>query len=300
MKPIFARDSAARNRLAFSLLISLAVIAADHLTDSLRPAHFVLSTLTAPVHWVADLPMQMSEWSASGFQRSREIKAENRSLRTEVMLLKRRVQKLASTVAENSQLKELLGAYNLSEERISVAEIISVDPDPFRHEVIINKGTEQKAYVGQTVLDAEGVMGQLVQTGPFTSRLLLITDVSHGVPVYVNRNGVRAVAVGSGELDKLKLLHVPDTADILEGDLLVTSGLGGRFPKGYPVGVVTSVRHDPGQPFAVVEARPMAHLDRSRHVLLVFQDPKAKPERPPISDPAASVPDAAEGTDGKK
>ncbi len=295
MKPIFARDSSVRYRLAFCLLVSLALIGTDHLSRLLKPLHFVLSTVTAPVQWVADIPSQISSWSVNSFQTADTLKAENQSLRTEVLLLKRRVQKLASTVAENSQLKELLGAYNLAEERISVAEIIAVDPDPFRHEVIINKGASQKAYVGQTVLDAEGLMGQVVQVGAFTSRVLLITDVSHGVPVYVNRNGVRAVAVGSGELDKLKLLHVPDTADILEGDLLVSSGLGGRFPKGYPVGVVASVRHDPGQPFAVVEARPMAHLDRSRHVLLVFLDTEHKVELSPPSQP-----DAEDKARGKK
>lgn len=295
MKPIFARDSSIRYRLAFCLLLSLAVIAADHLSRLMKPVHFVLSTITAPVHWVADIPSQLSDWSVNSLQSLDALKAENQSLRTEVLLLKRRVQKLASTVAENSQLKELLGAYNLAEERISVAEIIAVDPDPFRHEVIINKGASQKAYVGQTVLDAEGLMGQVVQVGALTSRVLLITDVSHGVPVYVNRNGVRAVAVGSGELDKLKLLHVPDTADILEGDLLVSSGLGGRFPKGYPVGVVASVRHDPGQPFAVVEARPMAHLDRSRHVLLVFLDTEHKVE---LSQP--TQPDVKGEVRGKK
>lgn len=291
VKPIFARDSAMRYRLAFCLLLSLAVIAADHLSEQLKPVHFVLSTLTAPVHWVADIPSQISDWSVNSLRSLDDLQSENESLRTEVLLLKRRVQKLASTMAENSQLKELLGAYDLSEERISVAEIIAVDPDPFRHEVIINKGASQKAYVGQTVLDAEGLMGQVVQVGALTSRVLLITDVTHGVPVYVNRNGVRAVAVGSGELDKLKLLHVPDTADILEGDLLVSSGLGGRFPKGYPVGVVASVRHDPGQPFAVVEARPMAHLDRSRHVLLVFIDTEHKVELslPTMSEPEGEV-----------
>ena len=118
--------------------------------------------------------------------------------------------------------------------------------------------------------DADGLMGQLIEVGPLSSRALLITDASHGLPVHVARNGVRAIAVGSGSLDQLKLIHVPDTADIVEGDLLVTSGLGGRFPNGYPVGKVVAVRHDPGKPFATVTAMPSAQLDRSRHVLLVF------------------------------
>jgi len=133
-------------------------------------------------------------------------------------------------------------------------------------------GRKDNLYVGQAVLDAEGLMGQVIEVGLATSRVLLISDVSHGIPVHVNRNGVRAIAVGSGSLDQLTLIHVPDTADIMVGDLLVSSGLGGRFPKGYPVGVVSMVKHDPGQPFAIVEARPMANLDRSRYVLLVFSE----------------------------
>ena len=147
--------------------------------------------------------------------RSREdLEDENLRLQSEVLVLKRRVQKLASTVAENTRLKELMNASDLLDDQVLIAEIIGVDPDPYRHEAIIDKGARDNVYVGQAVLDAEGLMGQVIEVGLLSSRVLLISDISHGLPVHVNRNGVRAIAVGSGKLDLLNLIHVPDTADI--------------------------------------------------------------------------------------
>ncbi len=244
----------------------------DHRFNWLDPVRFTLNIITAPVQYVADIPARLANWSEDSVRSRSSLEEENVRLQSEVLVLKRRVQKLASTLAENTRLKELMNASDIVDDEVLIAEIIGVDPDPYRHEVVINKGARDNVYVGQAVLDAEGLMGQVVEAGPFTSRVLLITDISHGIPVHLNRNGVRAIAVGSGTLDRLTLIHVPDTADISLGDLLVSSGLGGRFPKGYPVGVVTKVEHDPGQPFAIVEAKPMANLDRSRHVLLVFSE----------------------------
>lgn len=254
----------------FFTVISFALIFVDHRTDLLTPVRNGLSVFTLPLHYIANIPHNLVEWSTESAQSRDELEQENRRLESEVLLLQRRVQKLAALVAENTRLKELLNSSDLVDDQVIVAEIIGVDPDPFRHEVIIDKGAKDEAYPGQAVLDADGLMGQLIEVGPFSSRALLISDASHGVPVHVARNGVRAIAVGSGSLDKLKLIHVPDTADIMVGDLLVTSGLGGRFPSGYPVGKVTEVHHDPGLPFAIVSATPLAQLDRSRHVLLVF------------------------------
>lgn len=251
-------------------MISFALIFVDHRTDLLNPVRNALSVFTLPIHYVANIPHSLVEWSSASVQSRDDLEQENRRLQSEVLLLQRRVQKLAALVAENTRLKELLNSADLVDDQVIVAEIIGVDPDPFRHEVIIDKGSRDDAYPGQAVLDADGLMGQLIDVGPFSSRALLISDASHGVPVHVARNGVRAIAVGSGSLDKLTLIHVPDTADIMEGDLLVTSGLGGRFPSGYPVGKVIEVHHDPGLPFAIVSATPLAQLDRSRHVLLVF------------------------------
>ncbi|HBO95627.1 MAG TPA: rod shape-determining protein MreC [Gammaproteobacteria bacterium] len=303
MKPIFGQNTANRYRLVLFSVISFALIFLDHRFDFMDPVRFTLSVVTAPVQYVANIPAQVASWSHSSVRSRSELEEENARLQSEVLVLKRRVQKLASTVAENTRLKELMNASDLVADEVLIGEIIGVDPDPYRHEAIVNKGAGDAVFVGQAVLDAEGLMGQVIEVGPFSSRVLLISDISHGIPVHVNRNGVRAIAVGSGKLDQLKLIHVPDTADIVRGDLLVSSGLGGRFPKGYPVGVVTMVEHDPGQPFALVDAKPMANLDRSRHVLLVFSEESRK-LIPLLSgveaaqqDPAQSAPadpDAAE------
>lgn len=244
----------------------------DHRTDMLKPLRYTFSMLLAPVQYVSSTPTRFAEWSSDNVKSRDELQQENLMLANQVRLLERRVQKLASTNAENKRLKALMNSSDIVDDRVIVGEIVGVDPDPYRHEVIINKGVKDRLYEGQAVLDADGLMGQVIEVGPVTSRALLISDSTHGLPVHVNRNGVRAIAVGSGVLDKLRLIHVPDTADLEEGDLLVSSGLGGRFPKGYPVGVVSNVTHDPGQPFASVEARPTAHLDRSRYVLLVFSE----------------------------
>jgi rod shape-determining protein MreC len=133
--------------------------------------------------------------------------------------------------------------------------------------------------LGQPVLDARGLMGQVVELMPYTSRVLLLTDTTHSIPVQVNRNGLRAIASGTGNPERLELRHVADTADIKEGDLLVSSGLGQRFPAGYPVATVKEVIHDSGQPFAIVRAVPTAALNRSRYLLLVFSDTRTPEER---------------------
>ena len=261
------------------------MIFVDHRSEWLSPVRYSLNILAAPIQYVADIPKNIVHWSENSVRSKASLEEENLRLQSEVLVLKRRVQKLASTVAENTRLKELMNASDIVDDEVLIAEIVGVDPDPYRHEVIVNKGFRDEVYVGQAVLDAEGLMGQVVQAGPFTSRVLLISDISHGIPVHLNRNGVRAIAVGSGNLDRLTLIHVPDTADITQGDLLVSSGLGGRFPKGYPVGVVTKVEHHPGQPFAIVEAKPMANLDRSRHVLLVFSEEGRQTDPEPIPEP---------------
>lgn len=250
------------------------MIFVDQRTDLLQPIRFGLSVVALPVHYVAKIPNRIASWTTDSAVSREHLELENQELQTEVLLLQRRLQKLAAVVAENTRLKQLLNSSDIVDDRVIIAEIIGLDPDPFRHEAIINKGATNDVFLGQAVLDAEGLLGQVVEVGPFSSRILLISDASHGVPVHVARNGVRAIAVGSGSLDMLNLIHVPDTADIREGDLLVSSGLGGRFPSGYPVGKVTVVEHNPGRPFAKVQAFPLAHLDRSRHVLLVFPEAK--------------------------
>ena len=153
-----------------------------------------------------------------------------------------------------------------------MAEIVGIDPDPFSHVVMINKGSVDGTFLGQAIVDAHGVMGQVIEVTPVSSRVMLVTDSSSRVPVQNNRTGYRAIAAGTGNPDQLELLHIPDTADFKEGDLLTSSGLGQRYPAGYPLGKVKQVIHKPGQPFAVVHVQPVAEVNRSRLVLLVFRD----------------------------
>lgn len=235
-----------------------------------------LSVIATPFYWVADIPAQISAWSDHNFRSRQSLLNDNNRLRAETLLLKAHVQKLASLEAENVRLRELLNSSAILDDSVLVAEMIGVSPDPIHHEIIINKGEADGLYIGQPVIDALGLMGQVVEVGPLQSRVLLITDATHAIPVQVNRNGVRSIAEGVGLLHELVLQHVAATTDIKVGDLLVSSGLGGRFPVGYPVATVNEVTIDPGQPFAIVKAMPSAALDRSRHVLLVFSRGQSK------------------------
>ena len=186
---------------------------------------------------------------------------------------------MSSLTAENVRLRELLGAAARLEAPYITAELLSLDSDPFTHQMVIDRGRRNGVYVGQPVLDASGLVGQVTAVSAYSSRVLMVADASHALPIQINRNGLRFVLQGSGQYDALRVIHVPDTADIREGDLLVTSGLAGRFPPGYPVARVTEVVHDPGQPFARVTAEPVARLQRSRHFLLVFPpDPAPVPD----------------------
>ena len=197
------------------------------------------------------------------------LKHENAQLRQQELLLSQKLQKFEAVSMENQRLRGLLLSSNRIDADVLIAEIIGVDHDPFRHEVVLDRGAADSVAIGQAVLDKDGLMGQIIHVGPFSSRALLITDKSHATPVNVNRNGIRAIAVGAGSLDRLDLIHVPDTVDLKVGDLLVSSGLGGRFPAGYPVGYITYIENDPGQPFAMVQARPASHLDRQLHVMII-------------------------------
>ena len=250
--------------------VVVGLIAADVHYNKLQAGRAVLDTLAAPIFWVANLPSRVSEWTGEHTQSRTQLLEENDRLRRENLILQGRSQQMASLQGENVRLRKLLNSGALLRDDVLVAELIGVSPDPERLQLVLNKGTNDGVFVGQPLIDADGLMGQIVEVSSGSSRALLITDVTHSVPVQVNRNGVRAIAEGSGELGSLEIRHVSSNTDIRVGDLLVTSGLGGRFPEGYPVAVVTEVERDPGKTFAHVVAVPSAALDRTRHVLLVF------------------------------
>lgn len=242
----------------------------DQRTSLLAPVRAWLIGVAAPFYQVAKLPAALSDVATQSLLSREQALAENAKLRSESLVLKAKVQKLASLAAENVRLRELLNSSAVVQENVLAAEVIGVSPELSNHYVLINKGQKHGVYVGQSVVDAYGLFGQIIEVGHEESRVLMISDPTHAVPVQVNRNGGRAIAKGVGRLHELSLQHVAATTDLQVGDLLVSSGLGGRFPVGYPVAQITQVTHDPGRDFAIVKARPSAELDRAKHVLIVF------------------------------
>ena len=235
-----------------------------------------LAAVVYPFYWIADIPARVSNWGTESLVSRSTLIEENDRLRGESILLEAQVLQMAALRAENVRLRALLNSSALLQDDVLVAELVGISPDPSRQLVVLNKGSSDGVFAGQPLIDSQGLMGQVVEVTGSSARVLLITDSTHAIPVQVNRNGVRAIAEGVGRLDRLELRHVAATEDIEVGDLLVSSGLGGRFPVGYPVAEVTDVVRDPGQTFARVLARPSAALNRSRHVLLVFTEPAAE------------------------
>jgi rod shape-determining protein MreC len=228
--------------------------------------------LATPFYWLTDMPREMGDWGEQRLVSKEQLLQENQALRTELLVQQRRVQQMAAVVAENTRLRQLLNSADKLDNRVLVAELIGVAPDPMLHRVLINRGQVDQVYLGQPVVDANGLVGQVVDIGTHSSWVMLITDTSHALPVQINRNGSRLIAEGRGNLYQLALRHVPNNYDIQEGDLLVSSGLGQRFPVGYPVAVVESIKPNKSSPWAEVIAKPLAELNRNRHVLLVFEE----------------------------
>jgi rod shape-determining protein MreC len=263
--------------LVFTVL-SVVLMVVDARLPMLKPLRAQLGLIVEPVYKAAELPIWLWRAATQELSSRSVLAAENEKLKAEQLMLERRLQKLAALTEQNVRLRELLNSAALVDDKVLATELIGVDPNPFTHRILIDKGSKDGVVMGQPVLDARGLMGQVVEVMPYASRVLLLTDTTHSIPVQVNRNGLRAIASGTGNPERLELRHVADTADIKEGDLLVSSGLGQRFPAGYPVAVVNEVVHDTG-PFATVRAVPTAMLNRSRYMLLVFTDPRTPEQR---------------------
>ena len=261
------------------VVLSAVLMVVDARFSVLKPARAYMGQVLMEFYWITDLPLRSWDGISAQLTSHSELLAENEKLKAEALLMQRRVQKLAALTEQNVRLRELLNSSALVDDEVLVGELIGVDPNPFTHRIIIDKGGKDGVFLGQPVLDARGLMGQVVEVMPYTSRVLLLTDTTHSIPVQVNRNGLRAIAAGTGNPERLELRHVADTADIKEGDLLVSSGLGQRFPSGYPVATVKEIIHDSGQPFAIVRAVPTAALNRSRYLLLVFTDARSAEQR---------------------
>lgn len=206
----------------------------------------ILSVPLNSLQYVVSWPIELFDKIHDTISTHDSLVQENLSLKAEQLTLRAQVQRLIAIESENDQLKALVRSASQLQGKILVAQLLAVSSDPFLKQVIVNKGSRDNIFVGQPVLDAFGVMGQVTQVNPLTSRILLINDAHSGLSVQIVRNGVRAIAVGDAYTGQLRLLNIPQTADIQNGDVLITSGLGEHFPEGYPVGRVRSVSKDPG------------------------------------------------------
>ncbi len=253
------------------VFLALTMILADARSDRLQLAREVMTTALTPIIWAASLPVRAGI-AADQIQSRESLVAENTELRQRLMLLQVRAQKLDALEAENRRIRELLASREALDEKVLIAEIIGINQDPYRHQITLNKGLRDGVYRGQALVDAHGVLGQIVEVSPGISQALLITDPDHGIPVEVNRTGLQTIAVGRGDGQGLKLPFLPSNADIREGDLLVSSPLGGRFPAGYPVGRIQTLRHTAGEHFLEALANPIAQLNQGRQALLVWSE----------------------------
>lgn len=242
----------------------------DKRVESVQQIRATISIALVPLQYAVSSPIQFFENFRQTISSRDELVKENLDLKAQQLLLKAQVQRLMAIESENNQLKALMRSSTQIQGKLLVAQILAVASDPFMNQVVLDKGSRDNVFVGQPVLDANGVMGQIIQVGPLTSRVLLVNDRHAGIPIEVARNGTRAIAMGDNYTKKVRLVNVPQTADIKVGDVLVTSGMGEHFPEGYPVGRVISVVKDPGSQFATILVEPSAHVDRSREVLLVW------------------------------
>ena len=231
-----------------------------------------------PLYWLTAFPARAWHWAEDVFSSRQALQERNVALEHENLILQRNVLRMAALMAENARLKELLNSTELLDDSALVAELLGASPDPRRQEILIHRGRADGVFEGQPVLDAFGLVGNVIEISDHTARVLLISDTSNAVPVQVNRNGVRGIAEGSGQLDELYIRNLVPTTDIKEGDLIVSSGLGGRYPPGYPVGEVMRIEYDGADSFLRVVVRPSAQLDRSQQLLLVFRSEAQLPE----------------------
>ena len=256
-------------------LIGVAIILMylDHRENHLDGIRKTIGAAVYPVQVVVDAPARFWGWLGESTTSRNALELEVGRLKAERLLTNARLQRLTALEAENARLRALLDARTRVRDEVRVAEILAVDANPYEHNLVIGVGSRDGVYDGQAIVDANGVVGQVIAAGVLTSQAMLISDADHALPVEVNRNGLRTIAVGTGEIDRLDLPFLPNNADIRAGDLLVTSGLGGAFPAGYPVAIVDQVTRIPEEPFADVTATPAAALDQVREVMLIWSQP---------------------------
>ena len=248
-----------------------------------RQANDIFSIIAYPLTTVAALPARLADWIGETLESDDSLRKKLEKARNDNLELQARQQQFEAIEAENQQLREMLMASKKVAERAIVAKLVAVNPEPFTRKIVIDKGRKDGVYEGQPVIDAHGVIGQVTEANLFDSRVTLITDASHMIPVQVLRNGLRTILQGSGASNELSASFLTRSADIRKGDMLITSGLGGRFPPNYPVARVERVVADPNEAFLKITTLPLAKLDHGRRVLLIWP---GKKKTEPVTQPA--------------
>jgi rod shape-determining protein MreC len=289
------RASALGLKALLLIAVSVGVMIVDHRQHQLTAIRAGLSAVVWPLQMLVHSPVAAWGWLSSTFANRSALLEENERLRAAARGDDLRLLRLDAIEQENLRLRSLLNAGPRNVERAQLAEILRVDLDPLRHRVLVDRGTRDGVTRGQAVIDGSGIFGQTTNVGPLASEVILVSDPAHAVPVQVQRNGLRSIAVGSGDAHRLTLPYLPRNADVRVDDVLVSSGLGGVFPAGYPVARIVEVKRDPSQPLATVTAEPAAALDRDREVLLLWIQPRVAlpaaepPATPPATDAAAAA-----------
>jgi rod shape-determining protein MreC len=263
-------------------LLALGLIIVDKRYDHLGRIRRVLSVVAYPVQIAVASPFEGWDWFRESVTTRDALRADKARLESELRLAQFRLQRYEALEAESQRLRALRDSTAGVTDRFVIGDVMDVDLDAFRERVLVDKGARDGVFAGQAVLDAGGVFGQVARVGQLTAEVILVSDPTHAIPVQINRNGLRTIAVGTGDTGRLKLPYLPTSADVIAGDLLVTSGLGGGFPAGYPVGTVAEVKRDPALSLADVDVKPAAALDRARELMFVW----LKPPPPPIAAPA--------------
>jgi rod shape-determining protein MreC len=274
MNPIFKHGPSPQSRLIVVLFCSALLIFFDYKLASFETVRGYLQSLVSPLQYLATAPKLMMTWAEENIRTRNRLIKENQQYKISALEQSEQLMQLENIRQENNRLRSLLASPLRENIKKMVAEILSVDGDPYTDQIVINRGANDGVYEGQPVLDDKGIVGQVLHVGTINSRVILITDVTHAVPVRIRRNGIRIIASGTGRIGQLSHNHVPHSADVRQGDLLVTSGLGEKYPEGYPVSVVTSVTLDESRTFAQVFSKPVAQIDRLRYLLLLW------PEKP--------------------
>ena len=298
MQTLFTRGPSATFRMAVLVVASIVLMTVDQRWQSLELVRSALSSVIYPLQYTIDLPIRLYYWSDEVFSSRQILLEKNREFEARHLENRVQLQKLDIIEKENQRLRELLSATSKTTERLLISEIINVDVDPYRQLILLNKGSSSDVYRGQPIIDAQGIMGQIVHVSPLSSTAMLITDASHALPVQIDRTGLRTNAFGTGKMDQLNLRYLTHNVDIQVGDTLITSGLGGVFPPNYPVARITKVERPAGEPFATVVAIPLAQLDTSREVLLVWRNDAAeKAKNAQIQDEINSADKVSDNTD---